>query len=181
MCRCLRSWRDRLFIASSPRLPRGGIFVRALEIFAAEFQDERLCLASRTFRAAPGRGFWSTLEGMRFAPGPTFAVRKETLRRIGGFDKLKDYLAEDFVMGKLAAEAGYGVILSSCIIEHHIGSRAFRARGRHGDAETRGRGDAHQRLWLHCSPSRPSFRAMAWVAENMTCARTAASSRSNRG
>jgi len=122
----------------------------ALEIFAAEFQDERLGLATCPYRAAPGRGFWSMLEaiglnteflgstlvarlleGMRFALGPTIAVRKETLRRIGAFDKLKDYLAEDFVMGKLAAEAGYGVILSSCIIEHHIGSQAFGASLRH--------------------------------------------------
>jgi ceramide glucosyltransferase len=122
----------------------------ALEIFAAEFQDERLGLASCPYRAAPGRSFWSTLEaiglnteflsstlvarllqGMRFALGPTIAARKETLQRIGGFDKLKDYLAEDFVMGKLAAEAGYGVILSSCVIEHHIGSQGFGASLRH--------------------------------------------------
>ena len=34
---------------------------------------------------------------------------------------MKDYLAEDFVMGKFAAEAGHGVILSSYVIEHHIG------------------------------------------------------------
>ena len=122
----------------------------ALEIFAAEFQDERLGLATCPYRAAPGRGFWSTLEaiglnteflgstlvarllqGMRFALGPTIAVRKEALLHIGGFDKLKDYLAEDFVMGKLVAQAGYGVILSSCIIEHHIGSQAFQASLRH--------------------------------------------------
>jgi ceramide glucosyltransferase len=44
---------------------------------------------------------------------------------------LKDYLAEDFVMGKLAAELGWGVTLSSCVIEHHIGSQAFRANVRH--------------------------------------------------
>jgi ceramide glucosyltransferase len=71
------------------------------------------------------------LQGMQFALGPTIAVRRETLLRIGGFDRLKDYLAEDFVMGKLAAEAGYGVILSSCIVEHHIGSQAFGASLRH--------------------------------------------------
>ena len=32
--------------------------------------------------------------------------------RIGGFERLKDYLAEDFVMGRFAAQAGFGVILS---------------------------------------------------------------------
>jgi ceramide glucosyltransferase len=121
-----------------------------LRILAAEFQDEHLGLATCPYRAEPGQSFWSTLEalglnteflgsalvarlveGVRFALGPTIAARKEMLQRIGGFDKLKDYLAEDFVMGKLAAEAGYHVIFSSCIIEHHIGSQAFGASLRH--------------------------------------------------
>jgi ceramide glucosyltransferase len=62
------------------------------------------------------------LEGMKFAVGPTIVARRHVLQAIGGFDRLKDYLAEDFVMGKFAAEAGYGVILSSYVIEHHIGN-----------------------------------------------------------
>ena len=62
------------------------------------------------------------LEGMHFAVGPTIAARRSALALIGGFDRLKDYLAEDFVMGKFAAEAGHGVILSSGVVEHHIGS-----------------------------------------------------------
>ncbi len=53
------------------------------------------------------------------------------LEAIGGFDRLKDYLAEDFVMGKFAAEAGYGVILSSYVIEHHIGSANLRQNVAH--------------------------------------------------
>jgi ceramide glucosyltransferase len=48
------------------------------------------------------------------------------LQAIGGFDRLKDYLAEDFVMGKFAADAGHGVTLSSYVIEHHIGSADLR-------------------------------------------------------
>ena len=62
---------------------------------------------------------------MRFAVGPTIAARRHALESIGGFDRLKDYLAEDFVMGKFAAEAGHGVSLSSYVIEHHIGSTGF--------------------------------------------------------
>jgi ceramide glucosyltransferase len=62
------------------------------------------------------------MEGMQFAVGPTIAARRHVLESIGGFRRLKDYLAEDFVMGKLAAEAGHAVILSSYVIEHHIGS-----------------------------------------------------------
>ena len=71
------------------------------------------------------------LDGMKFALGPTIAARRETLARIGGFDAVKDFLAEDFVMGKLAAERGDGVILSSYVIEHRIGAQAFAANLQH--------------------------------------------------
>jgi ceramide glucosyltransferase len=108
---------------------------------AAEFQDNSLGVATCPYRAVPGTSFWSKLEatgmntdfmagilvarmleGMRFAVGPTIVARRKVLQSLGGFDRLKDYLAEDFVMGKFAAEAGDGVILSSYVIEHHIGS-----------------------------------------------------------
>ena len=103
-----------------------------LTTIAAEFQDPRLGLATCPYRAVPGHSFWNTLEaiglnteflggvlvarmldGMKFALGPTIAARRSTLAGIGGFDAVKDFLAEDFVMGKLAAERGDGVILSS--------------------------------------------------------------------
>ena len=115
-----------------------------LHSIAAEFQDARLGVATCPYRAVPGSSFWSQLEaigmntdfwggafvarmleGMHFAVGPTIAARRETLQSIGGFDRLKDYLAEDFVLGKFAAETGHRVILSSYVIEHHIGSATF--------------------------------------------------------
>lgn len=115
-----------------------------LQTIAAEFQDSHLGVATCPYHAVPGPSFWSRLEatgmntdfwggalvarmleGMRFAVGPTIAARRAVLNDIGGFARLKDYLAEDFVMGKFAAEAGHGVILSSYIIEHHIGSATF--------------------------------------------------------
>ena len=108
---------------------------------SAEFGAPNLGVATCPYRAVPGASLWSRLEatgmntdfiagilvarmleGMKFAVGPTIVARKRALQEIGGFDRLKDYLAEDFVMGKFAAEAGYGVILSSYVIEHHIGS-----------------------------------------------------------
>ena len=121
-----------------------------LSTIAAEFQDPQLGMATCPYRVVPGRSFWSTLEavglnteflggvlvarmldGMKFALGPTIAARRETLQKIGGFDAVRDYLAEDFVMGKLAAEHGYGVILSSYVIEHRIGAQTFGANMRH--------------------------------------------------
>jgi ceramide glucosyltransferase len=115
-----------------------------LRATAAEFQDARLGVATCPYRAVPGSSFWSRLEstgmntdfwggalvarmleGMRFAVGPTIVARRRVLQAIGGFARFKDYLAEDFVMGQFAAEAGHGVILSSYVIEHHIGSATF--------------------------------------------------------
>jgi ceramide glucosyltransferase len=117
---------------------------------AAEFQDANLGLSTCPYRGVPGASFWSRLEaiglnteflggvlvarmldGMKFALGPTITARRETLRRIGGFDRVKDYLAEDFVMGNRAAAEGFGVILSSYAIEHRIGSQRFAANLRH--------------------------------------------------
>jgi ceramide glucosyltransferase len=124
---------------------------RLLRTIAAEFQDPKLGIATCPYRAIAGPSFWSRLEaigmntdflagilvarmleGMRFAVGPTIAARRQALESIGGFDRLKDYLAEDFVMGKFAAEAGHGVSLSSYVIEHHIGTSSdFRHNAAH--------------------------------------------------
>ena len=121
-----------------------------LRNIAAEFDDPDLGVATCPYRAIPGRSFWSRLEatgmntdfmagilvarmlqGMQFAVGPTIAARRTVLHSIGGFDRLKDYLAEDFVMGKFAAEAGHGVILSTYVVEHHIGSSDLRHNTAH--------------------------------------------------
>ena len=121
-----------------------------LRIVAAEFQNPVIGVATCPYRAVPGDSFWSHLEatgmntdfwgsalvarmieGMHFAVGPTIVARRRVLESIGGFNRLKDYLAEDFVMGKFAAEAGHGVILSSYIVEHHIGSTTFLQNAAH--------------------------------------------------
>ncbi len=128
-----------------------------LQVVAAEFEDAHLGLATCPYRAVPGpsRGrsggsFWSVLEalgmnteflggilvariveGMKFAVGPTIVARRAALASIGGLDRVKDYLAEDFVLGKFVAESGWRVSLSSYVIEHHIGSQGFRANARH--------------------------------------------------
>lgn len=121
-----------------------------LRVLAREFTDVKLGVATCPYRAVSGRSIWSRLEaagmntefiagvlvarmleGMQFALGPTIAARKQALLDIGGFDVLKDYLAEDFVMGKFAADRGWRVILSSYVIEHRIGSESFRANLTH--------------------------------------------------
>lgn len=60
------------------------------------------------------------MEGMKFALGPTMALRRDTLEQIGGFAKLSEYCSDDFLIGKWVAAAGYKVVLSSHIIDHVI-------------------------------------------------------------
>jgi ceramide glucosyltransferase len=121
-----------------------------LRTVAAEFENPDLDIATCPYRAVPGESIWSTLEalmmnteflagilaarmleGMRFAVGPTIVARKSAIQAIGGWPRLKDYLAEDFMLGRFAAQAGRGVDLSSYVIEHHIGSHGFAANAAH--------------------------------------------------
>ena len=66
------------------------------------------------------------LEGMKFGLGPTTAVRKDSLARIGGYTALQDYIAYDFAIGDLMAKAGYRVVLSGHVIDHVVNQKSFR-------------------------------------------------------
>ncbi len=122
-----------------------------LRTIGAEFSDPRLGVATCPYRAAPGASFWSLLEalgmntefwggaltarlverGVHFAVGPTIAARRRVIEDVGGWRRLSEYLAEDFVLGQFAAARGHGVILSSYVIEHRIGSQPWRANFAH--------------------------------------------------
>src|SRR5260370_5498736 len=65
------------------------------------------------------------LEGMRFALGPPMVVRKNCVDQIGGFEKLGDYYADDFMLGRLVAESGSTVVLSDHVIDHCIVNTRF--------------------------------------------------------
>ncbi len=113
-----------------------------LRHMAAEFDDQQVGLITCPYRAVGGASLWSRLEavgmntellggvmvarmieGMKFALGCGIAVRRSVLEQMGGFAYLQDFLAEDFVIGNRAAEMGHTVVLSSCVIEHRIGSQ----------------------------------------------------------
>lgn len=140
--RMLAASRYDLVVMSDSDIRAGSDFLRGVSL---EFADEAIALATCPYRAIGGPSPWSALEaegmnteflggllvarmieGVRFAVGPTIIARKAMLAAIGGFDRLKDYLAEDFMMGKIAAEQGFGVILSRNVVEHRIGSQDLR-------------------------------------------------------
>jgi ceramide glucosyltransferase len=143
-----REARHDLLLMSDSDIRAGTGLCRAV---AAEFAEPGLGVATCPYRATAGRSIWSKLEalgmntefwagvftarmvegGVRFAVGPTAAARRRVIESIGGWPKLAEYLAEDFVLGQRAAEAGHGVILSSQVVEHRIGSQGFRENFAH--------------------------------------------------
>lgn len=136
--------RHSLFVMSDSDVWLSPRFLRGI---AAEF--ERADVITCPYRSVPSDGLWSRLEalghnteffqgvltarlldGMKFALGPTIAARREVLDQIT-FDHLKDYLAEDFVIGHRAAELGYRVLLSHQVIDHFIGGSHWRSNFSH--------------------------------------------------
>ncbi len=65
------------------------------------------------------------LEGIKFGLGPTIAVRRDALARIGGYQALGDYFSNDFVIGNLVAAQGFDVVLSRHIISHVVPPMSF--------------------------------------------------------
>ncbi len=147
LARMMAEARHDLLVMSDSDIRVGADFLR---VIAGEFGNPGLHVTTCPYRAAPGKSIWSVLEaigmnteflagilvarmieGMKFAVGPTIVARRGVIEAIGGWERLKNYLAEDFVLGKLAAEAGFGVDLSSYVIEHRIGSQRWRANARH--------------------------------------------------
>jgi ceramide glucosyltransferase len=66
------------------------------------------------------------LEGMHFALGPSMVMRQSTVEKIGGFEEVAQYYADDFVLGNWTAASGETVVLSDFIVEHHVLNADFK-------------------------------------------------------
>lgn len=71
------------------------------------------------------------MEGMKFALGPTMAVRRNCVREIGGFAALGAYCADDFVLGNAIAANGHTVVLSTHVIDHVVLNSDFADSQKH--------------------------------------------------
>lgn len=56
-----------------------------------------------------------------FAMGSTLAFRKADLKKIGGFESIADYLADDYQLGHKIHNLGLKCVLSDVIVETHLG------------------------------------------------------------
>lgn len=102
----------------------------------APFDDSLVGVVTCLYRGADARGAADALEGLHmtcvFAPGvacaeylsgldfglgAAIAIRRSVLDRIGGFEPIADYLADDFQLGRRAALIGYDVKLSDYVVD----------------------------------------------------------------
>ena len=66
-----------------------------------------------------------------FALGSTMVLRAATLREIGGFEAIQDYLADDYQLGRHVARAGYRVALAPLAVETDLGAETWANAWRH--------------------------------------------------
>jgi len=112
--------------------------------------DRRNGMVTCLYRGLPTGGLWSKLEalgmsvemtsgaivanlmeGMKFALGPTMAIRRDTLQVVGGFESLADFCADDYVLGQEVARNGWQVVMSKHIIDHVVINPSFSGSMRH--------------------------------------------------
>ncbi|MBX9795586.1 bacteriohopanetetrol glucosamine biosynthesis glycosyltransferase HpnI [Sphingomonas sp.] len=63
--------------------------------------------------------------------GSTIAMRRETLDRIGGFDRFADILADDYAIGAALREAGMTIAVAPVIVTHGSMEASFGELWRH--------------------------------------------------
>jgi ceramide glucosyltransferase len=65
--------------------------------------------------------------GTRFALGVTMILRRDAFEKVGGFEDLGQYYAEDFVLGQRLATLGYGVRMSNYVVRLMVLPQGLRA------------------------------------------------------
>jgi ceramide glucosyltransferase len=103
-------------------------------------KDERVGLVTCLYRGVSAPTFGSRLEslgistdfcagvlaahqlegGLHFGLGSTLVFRRADLNRIGGFQAIVDFLADDYELGRRIADLGLEVRLSGVVVETHL-------------------------------------------------------------
>ncbi|MCO4860980.1 bacteriohopanetetrol glucosamine biosynthesis glycosyltransferase HpnI [Cupriavidus sp. WGlv3] len=96
----------------------GGFWSR----LGAQFIDDWFVPAVRIAHAGGSR---------RFAFGATIALRRDALAAIGGFEAVRDRLADDFWLGELTRRLGLRTVLSEVVVTTDITEDGFTLLWRH--------------------------------------------------
>jgi ceramide glucosyltransferase len=71
------------------------------------------------------------LSSSGFALGATMAFRKRELEAIGGFEAIRDFLADDYQVGARISALGKRVILADTVVETHLGAGSWQDVWKH--------------------------------------------------
>jgi ceramide glucosyltransferase len=91
--------------------PAVGCVNTLYKVSHADKWTERIGLLNINADHLPSAIFAYVLGVAGFCLGPSVALRRSTLKEIGGLESLADYLAEDFEIGRRTWEAGQRVVL----------------------------------------------------------------------
>ncbi len=80
---------------------------------------------------APGVVVARFLGVAEFALGSTMVFRAESLRRLGGFEAIADYLADDYQLGRRITALGYRIEFAPVVVETNLGAESWREAWRH--------------------------------------------------
>ncbi|WP_233840841.1 bacteriohopanetetrol glucosamine biosynthesis glycosyltransferase HpnI [Dyella sp. 2HG41-7] len=111
----------------------------------APLADPSVGIVTCLYYGIPGPSFWSRLGRLfiddwfapsvklsnafgstQFAFGSTIALRRDALATIGGFDVLRDLLADDFWLGELTRRAGLQTVLSDVVVGTEVGESTLK-------------------------------------------------------
>jgi ceramide glucosyltransferase len=116
----------------------------------APLADADVGIVTCLYYGIPGPPFWSRLGRLfiddwfapsvrlshafgstRFAFGSTICLRRDALQTIGGFEALRDTLADDFWLGELTRRAGLRTVLSDVVVGTDITESQLKALWMH--------------------------------------------------
>jgi ceramide glucosyltransferase len=66
-----------------------------------------------------------------FALGSTMCLRADVLRKIGGFEAIADYLADDYQLGRRITQSGYRIEFAPLVVATNLGAGSWADTWRH--------------------------------------------------
>lgn len=94
-----------------------GVVCSLFRVDDADTTLEKLEALSINADFMPGVMFAAKTDIADFCLGPSTALRRETLEKIGGFEALADYLVEDYEIGRRVRAAGKRVVLAPHVLQ----------------------------------------------------------------
>lgn len=116
---------------TAPLADRGIGLVTCLYRAAAESAAARAEALGIATEFAPSVLVARLLGQAEFALGSTMAFRAETLREIGGFEAIAEFIADDYQLGRHIHERGYRIHFAPAVVETNLGAASWGETWRH--------------------------------------------------